>query len=372
MNLFALARSVSFVGILSCLSLVGCRDTSQNPQPYGVGLSSSSGQSLSSSPSSSSQIVYSEGVLDVGKRGFLRNHVKVVGYLPNYSSHPDPSGLPSKKTLSLLTHVLYFNTSLTDTLGNVNLSELRTNLRLRAVRDSAHAVGTKVLLVIGGANVSTSQFGKVAANAEARQRMAEQLVAFAQETGIDGIDIDWEFPNDLVGDNFSFMLKAIKDRMAGTGLQLSIAVHPKHVTYTNLYKPGFCDHVDFINLMSYDLGIPHAPLDAFYDLERWERQTGCPRSKLVLGLPFYGKINNSPKNTMSWSNLIKSGCDFWADQCALTGGHDFNGTATMTTKTKEVVKGNWGGVMFWEMNQDLPITHPYSLLWNLSTVLPME
>jgi chitinase len=357
------------VGVWMCcwgfLGMACMADDSQDPFPV---QSSSSVVGVSSAAVSSSAIVYSSGAIDVGKKGILRDHYKVVGYLPSYSSHPDPGGLPTRKTLSHLTHVMYFNVGLLDTFGNVDLAQLRTNLRIRAVRDSAHAVGTKILLVVGGANVSVSQFGRVAANPTARALFAEQLVTFAQELNLDGIDIDWEFPNDLVGENFRLMLKAVKDRMAGTNLELSIAVHPMHVTYKKLYTQGFCENVDFIGLMGYDLGIPHAPIYTVDDLAKWEAQTGCPRSKLVLGVPFYGKIQNSPKNYMTWAQLMAAGCEFWSDQCAT--GHDYNGIFTITTKAKEVVKGNWGGIMIWDLNQDLPITDARSLLLNLSTVLP--
>ncbi len=304
------------------------------------------------------------------KTGALRSHHQVWGYFPNYSNHPDTRGVPSVVALSRLSHLLYFSVGLKDNFGNINTDQLVGNLRLKALLDSSALAGTKVILVVGGAGVSTAQFGAVSKDPAARANFAEQLVTSATNLGFHGVDIDWEFPNEFVGDNYRLMLETIKNRMAGTGLKLSVAVHPFHLKrYPNVYGPNFCQAVDYVGLMTYDLGIPHAPATAVDHLPEWAAGAGCRPDQLVLGLAFYGKVNNAGTNTMSYAKLADAGCDLNADQC---GSHDYNGILTTLAKTKYVVDNNYGGVMIWEMNQDLPTWDPRSLLMQLTSILPQQ
>jgi GH18 family chitinase len=302
------------------------------------------------------------------KTGPLRNHAQVWGYMPLYSNHPDTKNVPSVAALSKLSHVLLFSVKLADNYGNLDISSMDGNLRVQMLKDSAAIAGTKILLVVGGANVSVSQFGPVAATPETRANFANQIVAAVQKLGLHGADIDWEFPNNLVGDNFRLMLQEIKNRMAGTGLELSVAVHPDHAKmYPNVYAANFCQAVDHVGLMTYDLGTPHAPVDATKYLAEWAAQAGCQPKQLVLGLPFYGKIKNGYSNTKTWAQLMALGCNPFWDNC---GEYDYNSITTSKAKTQYVLDNKYGGVMFWEINQDLPSSDPNSLLTNITNILP--
>lgn len=52
----------------------------------------------------------------------------------------------------------------------------------------------KTLVAIGGWNESSQTFSHVAANAGLRQRFAQNALAFIQNYGFDGFDLDWEYP----------------------------------------------------------------------------------------------------------------------------------------------------------------------------------
>jgi chitinase len=57
----------------------------------------------------------------------------------------------------------------------------------------AQSQGAQVYVSIGGWSLSDN-FPKVAANAVTRRNFAKNCVGLVREYGIDGIDVDWEFP----------------------------------------------------------------------------------------------------------------------------------------------------------------------------------
>ena len=92
--------------------------------------------------------------------------------------------------------------------------------------EKAHQAGVKVVLVVGGAN-SHSAFSPVAADPVFRASFVQDLMAFVVEQGYDGVNVDWEFPQNAADrENLSQLMAELKTSLEGTGqdLELSIAV----------------------------------------------------------------------------------------------------------------------------------------------------
>lgn len=192
----------------------------------------------------------------------------------------------------------------------------------------------KVLISVGGWTKSHG-FHAAAATASSRATAAANLVAFMKQYGLDGVDIDWEYPGvDRPADtndpydkgspggsedtvNFNLFLKAIRDKLDEQGaadgrhyeLTAAVGVGYDKIAVT---QPGvYTQYLDAVNLMTYDMHggfetvIGHqAPLYANpYDThdqlvnERYNvdwavnefLRQGVSPSKIVLGVPFYSR-----------------------------------------------------------------------------------
>jgi chitinase len=120
----------------------------------------------------------------------------------------------------------------------------------------------------------------------------------------DGIDVDWEYPHDADAENFIELLKEFRRQMdeVRPGLKLTIAVgHTPHM-YNGVDTNTMATLVDQVGVMTYDFIGPWsgrtgllAPLSGSPEfrggtvdrsIASW-RQAGVPKSKLLMGVPFY-------------------------------------------------------------------------------------
>lgn len=174
--------------------------------------------------------------------------------------------------------------------------------------------GIRLVLSVGG--WGADGFSQAAANQAGRERLAVSAAELADEYGLDGIDIDWEYPGtSLAGiaacrddkQNFTLLLQQLRETLdaAGSGRMLTIAAGGD--TYFTLQTdiPEICRYLDYVMLMTYDLqgGFQtvtghHAALyqgrtnliDACVDKAvRVFGEAGLPAEKMVVGVPFYSR-----------------------------------------------------------------------------------
>jgi chitinase len=210
--------------------------------------------------------------------------------------------------------------------------ESATFAQLRALR-AAHP-NFRLLLSIGGWG-EAPQYSDAALSPQSRHAFAQSCIsAYVQNEGFDGIDLDWEFP---VHGGVSQNPHRPQDRANATALieelrtQLDAlgAAHHRHYYLTaatpagrwqtgGAYDPSdsydfaaIAKNVDWLNVMTYDMSNIFSPVSNFNAplredpkdptpaLERrygnvegavqYYEQHGVPASKIVLGVPFYGR-----------------------------------------------------------------------------------
>ena len=67
--------------------------------------------------------------------------------------------------------------------------------------------GLKIMIAIGGWDAGTERFQKMAGSQSNRQTFINSLVTFMEKYGLDGFDLDWEFPTVNDKDNLSHLLQ---------------------------------------------------------------------------------------------------------------------------------------------------------------------
>ncbi|WMJ69919.1 glycoside hydrolase family 18 protein [Stenotrophomonas sp. 24(2023)] len=251
-------------------------------------------------------------------------------YYPGGSASRYPvSAIPADR----LTHLFYAFSTIKEGRCVVG-DEAPANFAALADLKRAHP-HLQTLISIGGWNAGG--FSDAALTPASRKRFIDSCMAlfFDRHAGsFDGVDIDWEFPvsggpTEIAHrpqDRANFTRLAVEFRAAldargrkqGRPLLLTAALAAGRLQTDGPYDPAasydlpaLAKVLDFINLMSYDMGTGfssvstfNAPLHAVDGdplqpaLKRWNnvagavqfyREHGVPADKLVLGVPFYGR-----------------------------------------------------------------------------------
>ncbi len=275
--------------------------------------------------------------------------MKVVGFYPDYSS-----GGISNTQASELSYTIYFSIK-PPTDGNVSDEYIINSIdagRMIDMVEQGKKKGMGVLLCVGGA-AESANFPALAGNASASAKFASTLAAFCTANGLAGVDIDWEFPGGGGSYAFTTLSKALHTVFAPKGLLLSTNVNgPDNSQYT----AEALQQYDAVQIMSYDNdwppgSSPHSTLSAAQQhLGNYAAKIGSAyKSKLLLGVPFFGK--GSGVEPKSYRDILTAtpGLDPTLDN---SGSYNFNGTNTLAQKTNYVIEQGYGGIMIWNLVQD--------------------
>ncbi|WP_255298456.1 glycosyl hydrolase family 18 protein [Brevibacillus dissolubilis] len=180
----------------------------------------------------------------------------------------------------------------------------------------------KTLISVGGWTWSAG-FSDAALTDASREKFANSAVNFVRTWGFDGVDLDWEYPvggglqNGRPEDkqNFTLLLAKIRTKLDAASatdgkkylLTIASGASANYVANTELGKVK--DYVDWINIMTYDFHggwdtisghnspLYFDPADPSTNASTFNVQAGVqghlnagvPASKLVMGMPFYGR-----------------------------------------------------------------------------------
>ena len=291
-----------------------------------------------------------------------KSNFKVIGYLPSRSI--DTSKIP----FQYLTHINYSFAIPAKDSGY--LQAIREPDRLAGLVKKAHENNVQVFLSIGGWGIgdgggNDTRFHRLAESAGQRNNFVKSTMEVVRQHNLDGIDLDWEYPDSShrSADDFVLLMRELRDSLAPIGKKLTAAV----VSYGRQgwgIKNEVFDLVDWLNLMSYDddngLKRPHAPYSlAVKTYDYWVSQRGLPESKAIIGVPFYGKPSLAQRGS-AYRVLLAAGASAEKDQ--LDSIH-YNGLKTIQQKTS-FAKQHAAGIMIWEISQDT--TGKLSLLRTIS------
>ena len=267
---------------------------------------------------------------------------KVVGYLPSWAG--DVNGWQ----LDRLTHVNYAFV-VPNAVGDGSLGGLENPGKLSQLVTAAHARNVKVMLSVGGWNDGNDQgFERLAASSGARATFINNLIGLVNQYGLDGVDIDWEYPDSgASANNYVSLMSELSTAMHSRGKLLTAAVVGSG---GDSILGSVFGLVDFLTLMAYDGegGPGHSPYSyAVASLDYWLGR-GLPASKAVLGVPFYERPTWNGYNILVGANPNAP----YTDSFVYNGTTVYyNGLQTIKDKTKLALQRG-GGVMMWELSQD--------------------
>ena len=270
----------------------------------------------------------------------LPNGFKSVGYMPSWA------GNVTSVQYSKLTHINY---SFALPNANGTLQAIENTSKLQQLVTLGHQNNVKVSLAIGGWNDGNdSAFESLAGNSGSRTTFVNSVMNTVRQYGLDGVDIDWEYPDPgTSGNNYTALMQQLSTALHNEGKLLTAAVVSEGGT-ANGVQPAVFAAVDWLNIMAYDGGSPHANYDWSINAANFWKNRGLPKAKTVLGVPFYSR-----NGYLTYAQLVAMDPANANRDCVTVSGAQqcYNGLPTIRRKTQWAM-ANAGGIMNWELSQD--------------------
>ena len=244
----------------------------------------------------------------------------IAGYYASWAAYSGYT--PNDVPVSKLTHILYAFANVSSdnkvVMGDSDV-DLKNFAELRALKKKYPNL--KNLISVGGWEWS-GRFSNAASTASRREAFALSAAEFVATHGLDGVDIDWEFPvsggkpenayRAADKENFTLLLKALREKLDAQGKKdgkqylLTIAGGAGKDYVGNVQMKSIAKYLDFGVVMAYDIhgygdkytdhnaplygsttASPQFVWSADQAVKAWA-SAGFPKSKMVMGVPFYG------------------------------------------------------------------------------------
>ena len=286
---------------------------------------------------------------------------KVIGYYYYVPSGPSATDLD----ITGLTHINY-SFAIPAKEGN-GLEPLAHPENLQKMVEIAHEKGKKVFISLGGWNLGDgggddSRFHRIAKTETGRKEFNAAVMQLVEQYDLDGVDMDWEYPeNDSSADDFVALMTSLAEQLHAKQKELTLAVVSYDGRLSSVGKIAEAEGikkeifgiVDWVNIMAYDdengKVYPNNAHSTYALAEKcldyWIDERGLPPQKAVLGLPLYAK-----PGYIAYKALLEQGAVPSEDSFKEVF---YNGTETMKAKTKLALERGCGGVMMWEISQDV-------------------
>lgn len=276
----------------------------------------------------------------------------VIGYIQDEA---DASSVADDIEYSKITHLNIAFANPTDATGS-----LAPTPHMLQIVSKAHKARVKVLISIGGGSASEDKTERERyfdlIGDPKRGAFVRTLVTYLDNNRLDGLDVDLEGP--AIGKDYAAFITDLSKALKPKGKLLSAAVAKWN---GDQIPSAALNCFDFVNVMAYDATGPwnpnqpgqHASMEFAKDSAAYWVGRGVAKSKVVLGVPFYGWGFGAAftQGGYQYSEIVgKYPGSELVDQVGSTIW--YNGIPTIKTKAKYVVDQGLGGVMIWSLNQD--------------------
>lgn len=301
-----------------------------------------------------------------------------------------------------LTHIIYsFLKIQHDTLTFHNLEQEKSVQQLVALKKTNPQL--KIMVSVGGWG-GCSFCSDLFAGEVHRKNFARTTVALFKQYGIDGLDLDWEYPaiegypghkyDPADKENFTELIKALRKEMGNDFLLTFAAGGFVKYLEASVDWDAVIPLVDFVNLMTYDLVGGYATVTGHHTLlqdyrpeqestskcVRWLLNKNIPAQKLIIGAAMYARVwdsvpdinhglfqrgrfkqgvayhdfktyfSDSSGYTYYWDKKAKAPYQYNATKKLFA---TFDDERSVREKMKFIRQKKLGGIMFWELAQDV-------------------
>lgn len=320
-----------------------------------------------------------------------------------YTEYTDKSLFPSEAEMRYFTHVnvghgRFVNKQTGD--GGITIAD--EDLLRRMVAFKSGYPELKVKLMIGGWGKNADGFSMMARDAAKRKLFVDECVRICNEFGVDGFDIDWEYPTYAAKDNGYVNGASSEDYVNFITMlrEMRAAMPDKIISYAASSSGKYTDnhaaleYADYINVMTYSMGNPpyhNSPLYASPLCRKlsiaetiddvFHASQGIPYNRMNFGVGFYGHgdANNKaegwyyPSSTdysMLYDIFFKGVCKgksvsgknyrYWDDKAKVPFLGDMLGTMyasyedieSINYKAEYILDRKMLGAMIWEYRHD--------------------
>lgn len=279
---------------------------------------------------------------------------KVVAYVPNWI---DTKTFVETIDYNKITHINIAFENPINATGDLSFSSQNEVLIAKA-----RANNVRVLISIGGGSASgdkelLARYFDLLTDAK-RAAFVAKLADYLVAHEFDGLDVDIEGPS--INKDYGAFVRDLAKALKPKGKLLTAALSQGYGG-DKVPDSVFADF-DFVNIMAYDgAGYwdptspgQHSSLESAKSNVGYWLKRGLPKSKAVLGVPFYGYGFGDAfrKRDYPYSEVVASypGAEK-LDQVGSTIW--YNGISTIRAKAKYVVDDDLAGIMIWSLDYDV-------------------
>ena len=278
---------------------------------------------------------------------------RVVAYVPNWIDLPS---FADTIDYSKVTHLNIAFENPTNDRGDLSFNRKNEALLTRA---KTHRV--PVLVSIGGGSASEdktllARYAALLTNAS-RGGFVAKVTEYVSSHDFAGVDLDIEGPS--IKQDYGPFVAELARALRAKGKLLTAALAKGYGG--NHVPDSVFEHFDFVNIMAYDDTGPwnpkapgqHSSLEFAKDNVAYWLKRGLPKSKAVLGVPFYGYGFGAAfrKRDYPYAAIV---AEFPGAENADEAGDTiyYNGLPTIRAKAAYVKEQRLGGVMIWSLDYD--------------------
>ncbi len=252
--------------------------------------------------------------------------------------------------------------------------------------------GIRVCISLGGWHDDSSFWGiyqRAASTKENRKMVADAILEFLQKYDLDGIDMDWEYPNSGDRTNFTLLMQEIKSTLKSANPNYIVtAAIPASSSANNRFDLASLDNIlDLFYIMTYDLDWSStsdhvSDLATSIESVNYFIKNGVSKNKIVIGSAFYGRayvgvgskdyglykpfkekitLNFHKINELYLSRIDNGVTKHYDSQALAYYLYDEENDTFVTYDSPESIKSKWdyakdeglGGIMYWSYQDDL-------------------
>jgi GH18 family chitinase len=242
------------------------------------------------------------------------------------------------------------------TTDSINLATLKSKL-----------TKNQQLFVTLGGTAGIANMKTMANDTVKRKNYINSVVAFCNRWSVNGVDIDWDVA--AAGDTtlLGQLTRKFSDTLHSGGRLLTVALNvtptsgatSKYGIAKNIYTS-----VDGLNIKAYDFldgaGNQASLLQTQYYLNLFLNNS-VPVKKINLCVPFYGYSATANPKYLAYSDIVTA-VPTLDSVSNIYSSYGYNGLKLVQEKVKYLKRTGFGGVVAWDMGQDVIASSPYSLI----------